>query len=77
MNLAPQSGLVILRSSCKQTLCHFLQLNRFNRRCEMHTNANADKTGSLPLKLSGRLRNNVISVGNREIRSPDGDQHNA
>lgn len=28
----------------------------------MHTNTNADKTVSLPLKLSGRLRDNVISV---------------
>lgn len=40
----------------------------------MHTNANADKTDSLPLKLSGRLRNNVISV--REQRERDAE-HNA
>lgn len=72
MTLVLQSGLVILRSSCKQTLCHFSQLNRFNRRCQMHTNINADKTGSLPLKPSSRLRNNVIFVGGRGSRGPDG-----
>lgn len=77
MNLVPQSGLVFPCSSCKQTLCHFLQLNRFNRQCKMHTNTNADKTDILLLKLSGRLRNNVISVRGRGSCSPDGDEHNA
>lgn len=72
MTLVLQSGLVILRSSCKQTLCHFSQLNRFNRRCQMHTNTNGDKTGSLPLKPSSRLRNNVIFVGGRGSCGPDG-----
>lgn len=43
----------------------------------MHTNTNANKTDSLPLKLSGRLRNNVISVRGRGSLSPDGDEHNA
>lgn len=32
----------------------------------MHTNRNVYKTVSLPLKLSGRLRDNVISVRGTE-----------
>lgn len=36
----------------------------------MHTNANADKADSLPLKLSGRLKHNVISVRGRERETP-------
>lgn len=38
----------------------------------MHTNTNGDKTDSLPLKPSSRLRNNVIFVGGRGSCGPDG-----
>lgn len=43
----------------------------------MHTNMNVYKTVSLPLKLSGRLTDNVISVRGTEGCSFDLAKHKA